>query len=308
MDTTVVTWIPQAITGGVIVLLLIMSLFVVREKTAVVIERFGRFVRINQAGLKMKIPLIESIVGRVNLRVLQLDVSVDTKTQDNVFTDVKVSVQYRVDKENVYKAHYLLENTLEQMESYIFDVVRATVPTMKLDDIFSNKDKIATEVAKDLADTMKAYGYVIVKALVTEINPAENVMKAMNRIETAKREKEAAKEEGEAQKIIVVKQAEAEAESKKLQGKGIADQRLAIAKGLKESTEEMKQGLGENATGQEVMEILLMVQHFDTVKEVAGASHTNTLFMDHSPAGLTDLRKQITQGIIGGKKGSEGKV
>lgn len=295
-------WIVLAVVAFITVMLLITAITIVQEKSNNVIERLGSYNRVLKPGFHMIIPFFEWTRATVNMRVQELDVAVETKTKDNVFVDMKISVQFKVRAEKVYEACYILDDTSDQINSYVFDVVRATVPKMELDDVFVNKEEIAKDIQGELEQVMGEYGYDIVKALVTDINPAENVKEAMNRINAAEREKSAALAEGEAHKIKVVKVAEAEAESKKLQGKGIADQRIAIAEGFKKSIDEMKEGVGENVTGEDIMNVLLMVQHFDTMKDVAGSSQTNTLFLNNSPSGLSDLRQQMLEAIVSSKK------
>jgi regulator of protease activity HflC (stomatin/prohibitin superfamily) len=210
-------------------ILLLMSFFVVKQQTAVIVERFGRFLSIRNSGLQMKIPLVDKIAGRVSLKIQQLDVIVETKTLDDVFVKLKVSVQYVIIRSKVYEAFYILDFPHEQITSYVFDVVRAEVPKMKLDDVFVKKDDIAIAVKSELQDAMLDYGYDIIKTLVTDIDPDAQVKSAMNRINASEREKIAAQFEGDAARILIVEKAKAEAESKRLQGMGIADQRREIA-------------------------------------------------------------------------------
>ncbi len=229
--------ISTSITIGAIILLLFLSFFMVKQQTAAIIERFGRFSSIRHSGLQIKIPIIDKIIGRISLRVLQLDVTVETKTSDNVFVKLKVSVQYKVIENKVYEAFYKLDFPQDQITSYVFDVVRAVVPKMKLDDVFEKKDEIANSVKGELNDAMTNYGYDIIRALVTDIDPDTEVKSAMNKINAAERKKVAAQYEGDAERIRIVEKAKAEAESKRLQGQGIADQRREIARGLEESVD-----------------------------------------------------------------------
>ena len=226
--------IPYIVFG---LFIIIAALFVVKQQTAAIIERFGKFQSIRQSGLHFKIPLIDRISGRLSLKIQQLDVIVETKTLDDVFVRLKVSVQFKVIKDKVYDAFYKLDYPHDQITSYVFDVVRAEVPKMRLDDVFVKKDDIAIAVKSELNDAMQEYGYDIIKTLVTDIDPDAQVKEAMNRINAAEREKVAAQFEGDAQRILIVEKAKAEAESKRLQGQGIADQRREIARGLEESVE-----------------------------------------------------------------------
>ena len=284
----------------VVVLLIIFdSLFIVPQQEVFVIERLGKYVRHAFAGLNFKIPVIERIAYKLSLRVQQLNVQVETKTKDNVFVNIIVSVQYLVNKDKIYEAAYKLTSVKDQISSYIYDVVRAEVPKLDLDEVFERKDDLSLAIKKELGEVMDNFGYIILKAPVTDVDPAKNVKEAMNEINAAKRLKEAAKEKAEAEKIKVVKQAEAEAESKRLQGEGIANQRKAIIEGLKESIEDFKTSLGvESAV--EVMNLVLLTQYFDTLKDIGFNSNTNTILIPHSPGSLKDLAEQIRNAVIQG--------
>ena len=273
------------------------SFFTVQQQSAAIIQRFGKFSRIALPGLNFKIPFVESIAGRINLRVQQLDVNVDTKTEDNVFVHVVVAVQYHVLQEQVYDAFYRLANAHQQITAFVFDVVRARVPRIKLDDVFEKKDEIADAVKNELSHVMFDFGYGIVKALVTDIDPDKTVKEAMNAINAAQRMRIAATEKGEADRILKVKSAEAEAQSKALQGKGIADQRRAIVEGLRESVDEFQKTV-PGASAQDVMNLVLMTQYFDTLKEIGASSQTNTILIPHSPGALTDITDQMRNAMM----------
>ena len=260
--------------------------FVVKQQTAVAIERFGRFQSIRHSGLQLKIPLVDRIAGRLSLKIQQLDVIVETKTLDAVFVKLKISVQYVVIREKVYEAFYKLEYPHEQITSYVFDVVRAEVPKMKLDDVFVKKDDIAIAVKAELQDAMLDYGYDIIKTLVTDIDPDAQVKAAMNRINAAEREKIAAQFEGDAARILMVEKAKAEAESKRLQGQGIADQRREIARGLEESVEVLNK-VGINS--QEASALTVVTQHYDTLQSIGEETNTNLILLPNSPHAATDM-------------------
>lgn len=273
------------------------GLYTVKQRTAVVIERFGKFHRVTLAGLRWRIPVFDKIATRLSLKIQQLDVRVETKTKDNVFVNVVVSVQYHVIEGKVWDAFYRLQQPDIQIRSYVYDVVRARVPVIKLDNVFEAKDEIAQAVRIELAQIMDDFGYGITKALVTDIDPDANVKASMNQINAAQRLRMAAVEEAEAEKIRVVKAAEAEAESKALQGKGIADQRLAIVSGLQESVTEFKDNVpGTNA--QDVMNLVLMTQYFDTLKDIGLSSKTNTILIPHSPGGMNQVADQLREAMI----------
>ncbi len=281
----------------IVSIFLLMGLFTVRQQTAGIVERFGKFKRIAGAGLNFKIPLIDRVAGRMSLRVQQLDVRVETKTKDNVFVVVIVSVQYFVIPEKVIDAFYKLQNADAQITSYVYDVVRARVPSILLDNVFETKDDIAQAVKAELEQIMDDFGYGILKTLVTDIDPDAKVKASMNEINAAQRLRVAAVEQAEADKIRVVKAAEAEAESKALQGRGIADQRTAIVNGLRASVAEFQNGV-EGTSAQDVMNLVLMTQYFDTLKDVGLSSNSNTILIPHSPSGMNDISEQLRNAMI----------
>ncbi|WP_179021447.1 SPFH domain-containing protein [Winogradskyella forsetii] len=261
-------------------IILASSFFLVKQQTAAIIERFGKFQSIRHSGLQMKIPLVDKVAGRLSLKIQQLDVIIETKTLDDVFVKLKVSVQYKVVTERVYDAFYKLDYPHEQITSYVFDVVRAEVPKMKLDDVFVKKDDIALAVKAELNDAMMDYGFDIIRTLVTDIDPDPQVKIAMNRINAADREKTAAQYEGDAQRILIVEKAKAEAESKRLQGQGIADQRREIARGLEESVDVLNR-VGINS--QEASALIVVTQHYDTLQAIGQETNSNLILLPNSP-------------------------
>ncbi|MDR0678460.1 MAG: SPFH domain-containing protein [Holosporaceae bacterium] len=288
-----------------IVLLFIFSgFFIVQQQSCVVIERFGKFHCIVPPGLQWRIPIIDKILTRLSLRIHQLDVSVETKTLDNVFVNVVIAVQYKVLEKKVFEACYTLQDPEYQIRAFVFDLVRAQVPKLVLDDVFSRKDDIADAVKAELEKPMSEFGYGIIKALVTDINPDQNVKAAMNEINTAQRLRVAATEKGEAEKILKVKQAEAEAEASILHGKGVAGQRQAIIEGLSQSVEEfVKQVPGTQAS--HIMDMVLLIQYIDTLKEIGTGSKSNVVFIPHSPGNLSSLGEQIRETIFAAQQISE---
>jgi len=265
---------------GLSFLLIYGAVFIVKQQTAVIIETFGRFGSIRQSGLQFKVPLVQRIAGRLSLKIQQLDVIIETKTLDDVFVKLKVSVQFKVIKNKVEDAFYKLDYPHDQITSYVFDVVRAEVPKMKLDDVFVKKDDIAIAVKSELNDAMFNYGYDIIKTLVTDIDPDAQVKAAMNRINAAEREKTAAQYEGDAARILIVEKAKAEAESKRLQGQGIADQRREIARGLEESVEVLNK-VGINS--QEASALIVVTQHYDTLQSIGQETNSNLILLPNSP-------------------------
>ncbi len=289
------------IEGIAAIVLFLKTFMIIPERQAWVIQRLGKYNRICSPGFKLKIPFIEAIASKENLRIQQLDVNVETKTLDDVFVDLKISVQYRVVRTKVYEAFYELEDPHAQVASYIFDEVRAEVPKLKLDDVFSKKEDIAIAVRDNISEQMEQYGYKIVKTLITDITPDEVVKVSMNRINAAMRDKEAAVQEAEALKITIVKRAEAEADSKRLSGEGIAQQRLEIVRGFKESVEDFQKALQE-VDPQEIMQFVLMTQYFDTLTAIGSTGSNNTIMVPHSPGGMRDFQQQIIDGTVIGKK------
>lgn len=276
--------------------MLIPYFAIVHQKTAAVVESWGRFERVQHAGLFVVLPW-QSIAGRVSLKVQELQVNVETKTLDDVFVRVMIAVQYFVIPDRVKEAFYELSNPVQQIESYIFDEVRSTVPRMPLDEVFQNKDEIATAVKANLEEIMTQYGYGIVRALVNDIDPDPKVKAAMNEINAATRLRKAAEERGEAERILKVKHAQGEAESTILHGEGIAGQRKAIIHGLRESVEEFQEGV-PGATASDVMHLILMTQYFDMLKEVGATSRNSTILIPHTPGGMTDFMDQIRNTIM----------
>lgn len=283
----------------IVFFLLVCSFFTVEQQSAYIVERFGKFIRIAQPGLNFKIPLIDNIRGKLSLRVMQLDIVIETKTLDNVFIHIMTSVQFKVMPTKLYEAYYTFDDPKGQIQSFIFDVVRARVPTIKLDDVFSKKDEIAVAVKEELHEVMSEFGYDIIKALVTDINPDQKVKTAMNEINEAQRLRMAAAERGEAEKIIKIKAAEADAQSHILQGQGIAGQRKAIIEGLRDSISDFQKDV-QDIDARDVMTLILIAQYFDTLKEMAKTGNMNSIMIPHSPSSLTDLHQQIRDAIVSG--------
>ena len=275
--------------------------FTVRTAEIAVITRFGKFLRIAQPGLNMKVPLIDKVQGRVSLRVNQITLTMETKTKDNVFVTIPISVQNRVRAEKAFDAFYKLADPVAQIKSYVEQVILGHVPSMTLDEVFASQSGIAAAVKKELDVDMSEFGYEIVNVLVTDIVPDAKVKSAMNDINAAQREQVAANARGEAEKILVVKKAEAEAESKALQGQGIANQRRAIIEGLQTSIEQFRKVV-DGASAAEVMQLVLVTQYFDTLKSIGESNKTNTLFLSHSPTAVNDVSKQIMESMVGASK------
>lgn len=286
-----------------------MSCFVCPANSSIaVIERCGKFERIAHPGCNCINPfLCESSAGGLSLRVQQLDVRCETKTKDNVFVKMQVTVQYQVLRESVYDAFYRLTNAHSQITAYVFDVVRAIVPKSNLDDVFLTKEEIAMAVKDELSKSMSSFGYQIIQTLVTDIEPDHKVREAMNEINSAQRFRHAALEKAEGNKITLVKKAEAEAEAAYLQGQGIARQRQAIVNGLRESVVNFEGGV--KVSPQEVIELMMVTQYFDLLKDVGSSSNASTVFLNHNPGTVGDISSQIRNGFMqaqaGGQAGSK---
>lgn len=297
MTTNQVLLIVTGVVGLAVIAMLLTTFFTVEQRTTAIVQRLGRFVREAGPGLHVKVPVIDRVIGRMNLRVQQLDVEIETKTEDNVFVRMVVAVQYYVLPEKVYDAFYKLDDATRQITSFVFDVVRARVPRIKLDDVFEKKDEIADSVKSELAQVMEGFGYGILKALVTDIDPDSRVKESMNQINAAQRMRVAATERGEADRILKVKAAEGDAQSKALQGRGIADQRTAIVAGLRDSVDTFQKSV-PGTTAKDVMNLVLMTQYFDMLKEIGASSRTNAILIPHSPGHLASLTEQMRTAMI----------
>jgi regulator of protease activity HflC (stomatin/prohibitin superfamily) len=283
----------------ILIVVLALSFFTVKQQTAVIVERFGEFVSVRSAGLNMKIPFVDTKSRPINLRIQQLDVIVETKTKDDVFVHLKISTQFQIPKNRVKDAYYELEDPGAQITSYIFDVVRAEVPKMRLDDVFERKDDIAIAIKSELNEAMMEYGYDIIKTLVTDIDPDAQVKEAMNRINAAEREKVAAQYEGDAQRILIVERAKAEAESKRLQGKGIADQRREIARGLEESVDVLNRA-GINP--QEASALIVITQHYDTLQAIGQDTKSNLILLPNNPNAASEMLNDMVVSLVAANK------
>ncbi|KPA11608.1 protease [Candidatus Magnetomorum sp. HK-1] len=285
-----------------LIFLIPASFFTVKQQRVAIIERFGKFKRVSRAGLRMKVPFIESIADFVNLKIQQLDVMIETKTLDNVFLTLTVSVQFRVLAKSANDAFYKLDNPKDQIRAYVFDVIRAEVPRIELDEVFQNKDDIAVAVNAELRDTMNEFGYLIVKSLVTDIEPDKKVKDSMNEINAAKRFRMASEQKAEAERIITVKNAEAEAKSKELQGHGLAEKRKAIARGIKDSVESMQKAVPD-LPSKEILNVLMMSQYIETLRDIGRQS--NTMMVPFTPNLLTVLEEQFRNAMNQSEKSPE---
>jgi regulator of protease activity HflC (stomatin/prohibitin superfamily) len=273
------------------------SFFTVSTAQVAVVTRFGRFLRVAEAGLNWKFPFFDAVAARLSLRVNQITLTMETKTKDNVFVTIPISVQNRVRPDKVFDSFYKLSDPTAQIKSYVEQVILGHVPGMTLDEVFASQSSIAAAVKKELDEDMSGFGYEIVNVLVTDIVPDAKVKSAMNDINAAQREQVAANARGEAEKILVVKKAEAEAESKALQGQGIANQRKAIIEGLQASIEQF-QKVVEGASAKEVMQLVMVTQYFDTLKSIGENDKTSTLFLSHSPGAVKEIGDQILDSML----------
>jgi len=299
----VIYLIPVGALALIVIIVLLSSFFTVNTAEVSVITRFGKFLRIADPGLNWKLPFFDTVAGVVSLRVNQISLTMETKTKDNVFVTIPISVQNRVRPEKVYDAYYKLADPTAQIKSYVEQVILGHVPGMTLDEVFASQSSIAAAVKQELDADMATFGFEIVNVLVTDIVPDQKVKSAMNDINAAQREQVAANARGEAEKILVVKKAEAEAESKALQGQGIANQRKAIIEGLQNSVEQFQKAV-EGASSREVMQLVLVTQYFDTLKSIGESDKTNTLFLAHSPAAVKEVSDQILESMLVAQRAS----
>jgi len=289
--------IPVGALALIVLIVLLSSFFTVNTAEVAVITRFGKFLRVADPGLNWKRPFFDSVAGLVSLRVNQISLTMETKTKDNVFVTIPISVQNRVRPEKVYDAYYKLADPTAQIKSYVEQVILGHVPGMTLDEVFASQSSIAAAVKQELDADMATFGFEIVNVLVTDIVPDQKVKSAMNDINAAQREQVAANARGEAEKILVVKKAEAEAESKALQGQGIANQRKAIIEGLQVSIEQF-QKVVDGASSRDVMQLVMVTHYFDTLKSIGESDKTNTLFLSHSPGSVKDVSEQIMDSML----------
>lgn len=271
--------------------------FTVPSDEVAVIEKLGKFSHFGNPGFNCLVPCLYNKAGAVSTRIQQLNVGCETKTVDDVFVHITVSIQYQILRDKIYEAYYRLMDSNAQINSYVYDTIRATIPRMKLDDVFASKDEIAVNVKRSLDQKMSLYGYNILQTLVTDINPNDKVKNAMNEIDASRRMRKATTEKAEADKIMIVKKAQAEAESKRLSGEGIARQRKAIVDGLRDSVTNFKEAVpGSDAT--DVMELVLITQYFDTLKDVSSTTSNRSIFVPHAPSALGDIAKQLKGGFM----------
>ena len=279
-----------------VIVLLITSLYVVKQQTVAIIERFGKYQKTATSGIHIRVPLgIDKIAARVQLRLLQSEIIVETKTKDNVFVTLNIATQYRVNENNVTDAYYKLIKPEAQIKSYIEDALRSSVPKLTLDELFEKKDEIALEVQHQVAEEMSTYGYIIVKTLITKVEPDAEVKQSMNEINAAQRKRVAAQELANADKIKIVTAAEAEAEKDRLHGVGIAQQRKAIVEGLADSIQELKDA-NVTLTEEQIMSILLTNQYLDTLNTFA-INGNQTIFLPNNPEGVEDIRTQVLSAL-----------
>ncbi|MFT5336366.1 MAG: regulator of protease activity HflC (stomatin/prohibitin superfamily) [Luteibaculaceae bacterium] len=290
---------PIFLLTVILIVIIFLGVFTVKQKTVYIIERFGKFQSIRTAGIHWRIPLVDRISGKLSMRIEEMDVKIETKTKDNVFVELNISVQFQVIRERIYDAFYELANSNNQIQSYVFDTIRAEVPKMKLDEVFENKEEIAIAIQRELKEAMNKYGFHIVKALVTDINPDKEVKHAMNKINAAERNKLAAEYEAEADKIRIVAKATAEAESKKLQGIGIANQRREIARGLEESVNTLNK-VGISSI--EASSLIIVTQHYDTLQAVGTSTKSNLILLPNSPATANNMLTDMITSMMAAKK------
>jgi regulator of protease activity HflC (stomatin/prohibitin superfamily) len=299
MESMSTFFVIVLVVFGIVALVTVLkTLYTVRTASAGVVERFGKFNRIVRPGLQMLVPYAEQVFI-VDLQVKQAQFQVETKTRDNVFVQIPVSVQYQVLDDKIYDAFYKLSSPQKQIESFVFNSILGHVPKLSLDETFEQQSGISVAVKTELDSIMSGFGFNILTALVTDIVPDVKVKDAMNDINAAQRAQVAAQARGEADKILKVKQAEAEAESKALQGKGIAAERQAIIDGLRLSIENFRESV-PGSTAEDVMALVLLTQYFDTMRDIGTKAGSSTLFLPNNPGAANDFQAQILAGLRAG--------
>jgi regulator of protease activity HflC (stomatin/prohibitin superfamily) len=302
---TVIMLVILAVVVVFVLSIFFKSFFTVEQAHAGIVQRLGKFLRVAQPGLNFKMPYLDVVVANISLQVQQLDVKVETKTKDNVFVQIPIAIQYQVMPDKIYDAFYKLASPVKQIESFVYNVILGHVPKMTLDETFDQQSQIAIDVKNNLDASMAEFGYAIVKSLITDLVPDDKVKAAMNDINAAAREREATVSRAETEKMLLVKKAEADAESKRLQGEGIANQRKAIIEGLRDSIEKFTTSV-EGASPRDAMSMVLLTQYFDTLKEVAGTNRSNTILMPHTPNALAELMEQFRSTLITGELATKG--
>jgi len=276
----------------------------IEESNVAIIEKFGKFARLETAGcVFLNCCCGEAVSGKVSLRVQQLVVKVETKTKDNVFVYITVAVQYNVMKDKVYEAYYKLSQPHAQIEAHVSASIRARAPKIPLDALFEIKEDLARGVAEELEKSMSTCGFAILDVLITDIDPDASVKHAMNEINSSERLRVAALAKAEAAKILKVKEAEADAESRHLAGKGIALARQEIVKGLEESVSAFTTHVaGTNPS--DIMRLILTTQYFDTMKEIGANSRSNIVYIPHSSN--PSIGDRLQESMIVGASGPHG--
>lgn len=272
------------------------SVFIVPQQQAYIVERFGKFQSVMFAGIHMRIPFVDRIAMKTNMRVSQLNVKLETKTLDNVFVTVVASTQFRVNPENVATAYYELRDPAGQLRSYMEDALRSAIPALTLDDAFARKDDVAADVQKTVGNEMSRFGFTVVKTLITAIDPSPQVKHAMDSINAAQREKEATRQRAEAQRIQIETQAAAEAEKTRLQGEGQANYRREIANGIVDQIKSL-QAVGMNIG--DVNNVVLFNQYLDVMRSLAESDNAKTVVLPAStPGGYQELYEQTTKAML----------
>ncbi len=280
-----------------VLVLVFMGAFTVGQQEAVIVQRLGKFQKVARAGLHFIIPFVDIRVGRVNLRIRELDIPGQFKTRDNVFVDIMIRVQYSILPERVADAYYKLTAPEQQITAFVLNTVRGEVAKMELREIFEHQDSVGDAVNQQLSLRMAEFGFEIHNSLVNEIQPASEVVRSLNAVMASENAKKAAQNEGEAHKLKTVLQAEADAEAKRLQGEGIAKQREAIVGGLSVSVESLKKAM-PNADANDLMRLVLMNQYFDALRDISSGDKTKVIFVPTAPNSMNSYADQLMQGMM----------
>ncbi len=264
------------VAGGLFCLIILFTgIRVVNQQTAVIIERFGKYSRTLHAGLNVIIPGIEQAIAKIDLRVTEIKSEVEVKTSDNMFVRLPINIMLQIRENAVANAHYKLSNPREQIATWVLNTIRATTSSMKLQNLFEDREKIAREVQEELKEKMESFGFEIISVLVDQPMVSHEVQASFNRVVASEREKEAATQEAEAKRIRIVGEARAEAESQQLRAQGLSEARRILAGSISEAVELAKQkGIAEK----DILHLLIETNRLDTIKYAS--EHGKLVIMD----------------------------
>ncbi len=278
----------------IICFVLVISIKVVKQQTAYTVETFGKFSRVIYPGINIVIPLVENTARKINLSTMNLDFSILAITFDKVNISIDCTLIYKVIYQKVYQATYSLENPTASIKALVENTIRAFVATQTHEQTIQSRDEMTNFLMTHLTQKLEAFGFAIDSFQVRDIILPREITEAMSRVISSKRNQEAAFNEAQGKYILAVKEAEAQKETRRLQGEGLAAERDAIINGLSKSIHDMQQATGASATA--VMNIVLMNQYIDMMRTISNdkSGNTKTVFINPSPNGMTDIMQQFT--------------